>query len=131
DRGAPGDEMIQAYLRRETAKIGARFAEDISSREAWEAKRPRYLEAYFFMLGLSPRPEKTPLHATVTRTLRRGDVVVEMLHYQSRPGLYVTGNLYRPASVKEGERLPAVFYVCGHSNRGRDGNKVAYQSLGL
>jgi dienelactone hydrolase len=53
------------------------------------------------------------------------------MHYQSQPGLYVTGNLYRPAEVKRGERLPAVFYVCGHSQRGRDGNKVAYQSHGL
>jgi dienelactone hydrolase len=131
DRGAPGDEMIQAYLRRETEKIAARFAEDLASRAAWEAKRAQYLEEYLYMLGLSPRPEKTPLHATVTRTLERGDYAVEMLHYQSRPGLYVTGNLYRPATVKAGERLPAVFYVCGHSSRGRDGNKVAYQSHGI
>ena len=44
---------------------------------------------------------------------------VDMLHYQSRPGLYVTANLYRPAAPKPGERLPAVLYVCGHSRRGR------------
>jgi dienelactone hydrolase len=54
-----------------------------------------------------------------------------MLHYQSRPKLYVTANLYRPAAVKEGAKLPAVLYVCGHSNRGRNGNKVAYQSHGI
>src|SRR5262249_51905960 len=70
-------------------------------------------------------PAKTPLKATVTGTLTRGDVTIEKLHYQSRPGLYVTGNLYRPTKV-EG-RLPAVLYVCGHSGRGRDGNKTAFQ----
>ena len=43
----------------------------------------------------------------------------------------MTGNLYRPASVRPGERLPAVFYVCGHSNQGRPGNKTAYQSHGI
>jgi cephalosporin-C deacetylase-like acetyl esterase len=131
DRESPGDEMIQAYLAAQAKRIDARFADDLKSREAWEVKRPQYVEEYFYMLGLSPRPEKTPLHATVTRTLRRGDYVVDMLHYQSRPGLYVTGNLYRPATVKDGEKLPAVLYVCGHSNRGRDGNKVAYQSHGI
>ena len=131
DRNSPGDAMIQAYLKQETAKVEARFAEDLASRNAWEAKRPQYVKEYYYMLGLSPMPEKTPLHATVTRTLKRDDYVVEMVHYQSRPGLYVTGNLYRPATVKEGERLPAIFYVCGHSGRGRDGNKVAYQSHGI
>ena len=32
--------------------------------------------------------------------------VVEMLHYQSRPRLYVTGNLYRPAVVKVKHNSP-------------------------
>ena len=131
DRDSPGDEMIQAYLAKQAEATDARFADDLKSREAWEANRPRYVEEYYHMLGLSPGPEKTPLHATVTRTLRRDDYAVEMLHYQSRPGLYVTANLYRPAAVKEGEKLPAVLYVCGHSHRGRDGNKVAYQSHGI
>src|SRR3954470_21685457 len=71
DRGAPGDEMIQAYLRGEAERISARFADDLKSRESWEAKRPQYVEEYFDMLGLSPRPDRTPLHATVTRTLDR------------------------------------------------------------
>ena len=131
DRGEPGDEMIQAYLAREADKISARFAEDVSSKNEWEAKRPTYVEQYFYMLGLSPRPERTPLAATVTGSLKGDGYVVDMLHYQSRPGLYVTGNLYRPTVVKEGERLPAVLYVCGHSGRGRNGNKVAFQSHGI
>lgn len=131
DRGQPGDEMIQAYLARETAKLSARFDEDVKSLKDWEAKRPQYLEEYFYMLGLSPRPEKTPLEAKVTGTFEGDGYVVEMIHYQSRPKLYVTGNLYRPAKVKEGEKLPAIFYVCGHSGRGRNGNKVAYQSHGI
>lgn len=131
DRGAPGDEMIQKYLQNETAKISARFADDISSLQNWEAKRPQDVEEYYYMLGLSPRPEKAPLHPTITGTLQGDGYVVDLIHYQSRPHLYVTGNLYRPTVVKAGEKLPAVFYVCGHSGRGRNGNKVAYQSHGI
>jgi hypothetical protein len=131
DRGQPGDAMIQDYLARETMKLSDRFAEDVKSLEAWQAKRPEYLEEYYYMLGLSPRPEKTPLEASITGTLEGEGYVVDMLHYQSRPGLYVTGNLYRPAKANEGEKLPAVFYVCGHSGRGRNGNKVAFQSHGI
>jgi dienelactone hydrolase len=131
DRGSPGDEMIQAYLKRATEGISARYSDDVQSLANWEAKRPKYVEQYAYMLGLSPRPEKTPLQATVTGTYKGDGYVVEMLHYQSRPKLYVTGNVYRPAVVKDGERLPAIFYVCGHSHRGRDGNKVAYESHGI
>src|SRR5688572_9661612 len=35
-----GDKMIRAYLARETAKIESRLADDLTSREAWEEKRP-------------------------------------------------------------------------------------------
>jgi dienelactone hydrolase len=131
DRGAPGDEMIQAYLKQEEARISAKWADDVKSLEQWQAKRPQYVEEYYYMLGLSPRPEKTPLKATVTGKVEGDGYVVENLHYQSIPKLYVTGNLYRPAKIKEGEKLPAVFYVCGHSGRGRNGNKVAFQSHGI
>jgi dienelactone hydrolase len=131
DRGQPGDAMIQAYLAAETEKLAARFAEDITSREAWEKRRPEYALQYYYMLGLSPRPEKTDLAATVTSTLKGDGYEVDMLHYHSRPKLYVTANLYRPAKVAAGERIPAVLYVCGHSGRGRNGNKVAFQSHGI
>ena len=125
----PGDDSIDAYLAQETAKLGERALDGAKTREEWEARRPRLRQEYFDMLGLWPLPEKTPLNAKITGTLERGDVVIEKLHFQSRPGLYVTGDLYRPKKV-EG-KLPAILYVCGHSNMGRDGNKTAYQDHGL
>jgi len=131
DRGEPGDKMIQEYLARETEKLESPWLVNVKSQADWEKLRPGYVEEYFYMLGLSPRPPKTPLEATVTGTVPGEGFVVEKLHYQSRPHLYVTGNLYRPAKVKPGERLPAIFYVCGHSGQGRDGNKTAYQSHGI
>src|SRR6266480_320575 len=131
DRGAPGDEMIQAYLRTESDKLEANFLGPVATVEEWNKLRPKYKEEYLYMLGLWPVPEKTPLEAKVTGKLEGNGFIVELLHYQSRPHLYVTANLYRPAKMKAGERLPAVLYVCGHSGRGRDGNKVAYQSHGM
>jgi dienelactone hydrolase len=131
DQGEPGDRMIQEYLRRVTDGMHVSFASDLESISRWQARRAQYRDDYFYMLGLSPLPERTPLKATVAGTLVGDGYIVEMLHYQSRPGLYVTGNLYRPAEVKAGERLPAVFYVCGHSGRGRDGNKTAFQGHGI
>jgi len=131
DRGQPGDEMIQAYLARQTEAIHGRFLENAESVEDWKRLRPKYREEYFYMLGLAPIPEKTPLKATITGTLQGDGYTVDMLHYQSQPKLYVSANLYRPKNVTKGQRLPAVLYVCGHSFRGRDGNKTAYQSHGI
>ena len=78
-------------------------------RNTLTARRRMWLD----MLGLWPLPNRTPLKATVTGMLDRGDYVVENIHFQSVPGAYVPGNLYRPSIIKG--RLPAVLYLCGHT----------------
>lgn len=128
---SPGDAMIRDYLARDAAALQDTRTAPLKSPEDWKTLRPRLLEDYFDMLGLSPRPERTPLNATVTGTVQGDGFTVENLHYQSVPGLYVTANLYRPSQSKPGERFPGVLYVCGHSMMGRDGNKTAYQSNGI
>ncbi len=131
DRDNPGDAMIQDYLARCTGQIHEQFSRDIESPDTWQKLRPQYRDEYFYMLGLSPMPEQSPLKAAITGSISGEGFVVDLLHYQSRPNLYVTANLYRPAQTAQGQRLPAVLYVCGHSNRGRNGNKTAYQSHGI
>ena len=128
-RPTRGDIAIEKFLADETANVGKNFFAGARTRGEWEKARPQLQCQYLDMLGLWPLPEKTPLKATVTGTLTRGGVVIEKLHFQSRPGLYVTGNLYRPGTPKE--KLPAILYVCGHSGKGRDGNKTAFQDHGL
>lgn len=131
DSGEPGDPMIQDFLQRQASDIHNSFMEGIQSENDWNSRKPEFKDEYFYMLGLWPLPERTPLNATITGRLQGGGYMVENLHYQSRPGLYVTGNLYRPAVAREGERLPAILYVCGHSPRGRNGNKTAFQAHGI
>src|SRR5207245_8638182 len=75
------------------------------------------------------------LKPAITGTFEDEGVIVDNLHLQSKPALFVTANVYRPkphgtASVGF-KRLPTVLYVCGHSNKGRDGNKSAYQDHGM
>lgn len=131
DRASPGDPMIQAWLARRAEELHAHFLDDLTSLEDWQSKRARYREEYLTMLGLWPLPERTPLRTTVTGTVEGDGFVVEKLWYQSRPGLYVTANLYRPADTAKDAKLPAVLYVCGHSGMGRNGNKTAFQSHGI
>jgi len=125
----PGDEILRRYIFQEAKRLDAAYLEGIKTPEDWRNRRDRYRREFLDMIGLQPVPERTPLKATVTGTVERDDFVVEKLHFQSRPHLYVTANLYRP--VEAAGKLPAVLYVCGHAYRKRNGNKTAYQHHGI
>ncbi|MBA2117752.1 hypothetical protein HOV93_49540 [Planctomycetes bacterium FF15] len=132
EEASPGDQQVHQYFQAETASITNAPLDGIDSLEAWEAKRGEYQQKLREMLGLDPWPEKTDLKVTTTGTIERDGIVVENIHFQSMPGLYVTGNLYRPAKVDG--KLPAVLYVCGHGRVKKDGisygNKTHYQHHG-
>src|SRR6185295_887294 len=127
-----GEAAMRTFLRAEAVRLDSKFLDGITNRQSWDATRPALHRQYLEMLGLWPIPERTPLNAQITGTLERSEGFrVEKLHFQSRPHLYVTGNLYIPKDAKPGANLPAVLYVCGHSGRGRDGNKSAFQQHGM
>jgi len=127
-----GDLLVQAYFAQQTSELTDRTFSEINSLSEWTDRRQEYREQLFEMLGLDPLPERTPLEATITGSVEKDGVVAERIHFQSRPGLYVTANLYRP--VRQESPLPAVLYVCGHGRVKRDGvslgNKTHYQHHG-
>ena len=111
---ARGDwTTIYGAAREEARQVSSSSLAVPLSPAEWNATVAGRREMWREMLGLSPLPPRTPLAATVTGTLDRGDYVVEKVHFQCIPGAYVIGNIYRPAKI-EG-RLPAVLYLCGHS----------------
>src|SRR4026208_187039 len=124
-----GDVMMEKYLAQETAKFSERFLDGSRTLDEWKAKRPRLRQEFLEMIGLSPMPEKTPLHATITGKIEKDDFVVEKLHFQSRPGLYVTASLWRRR--RGAGKLPAVVLFVGHYNRGRNGHKTFMQDQGM
>jgi dienelactone hydrolase len=117
-RAARGDwTTIYGSAREEARQVSSSSLAVPLPPAQWKATQSRRREMWREMLGLSPLPPRTPLAATVTGVLERGDYVVEKIHFQSMPGAYVIGNLYRPAKSAhpQGTRLPAVLYLCGHS----------------
>lgn len=128
-----GDRMLAAYFADETARLAERCLADVESIEDWEANKAEYRRQLLEMLSLDPLPERSDLKAAITGRIERDDIIVEKLHFQSRPGLYVTGNLYLPRQ-REG-RIPAILYVCGHGGVKKDGvsygNKASYQHHGV
>lgn len=73
-----------------------------------------------------PFPEKTPLNARVTGTLKRDTYDIEKVIFESRPGFFVTANLYVPHAART-KKCPGVVGTCGHSHNGKA--EPAYQSF--
>jgi len=127
-----GDTMFAAYFAAETAKLEGRVLDGIKTKEDWLAQKDELRRQLHEMLGLDPLPERTPLNPVVTGTLDHAEFTVEKLHFQSSPGLYVTGNLYVPKGLTK--PAPAILYVCGHGNTVKNGvsygSKSVYQHHG-
>lgn len=86
------------------------------TREAWTA-RSRYIREHVLAsAGLLPLPERTPLRPVVFDEVRHPDYTVAKVYFESLPGFFVTGNLYRP--VGDGP-FPAVLSPHGHWTNGR------------
>ncbi|MBX3442476.1 MAG: acetylxylan esterase [Planctomyces sp.] len=130
---SPGDAALRIYFENETAALEAASLSEIETADDWNRLVPEYRRQLREMLGLDPLPERTPLEAVVARTFAHEGFTVENLHFQSSPGLYVTGNLYVPAGLTG--PAPAILYVCGHApvkaNGVSYGNKTAYQHHGI
>src|SRR5438128_12204216 len=67
-----------------------------ASRADWETRAAAMRKEILFHAGLWPMPPRTPLNPQVFGRLERNGVAVEKVYFESLPGFYVTGNLYRP-----------------------------------
>ncbi len=124
------DKTIRAWMTERAKDLEKDFLPTVKTSADFEKMRPGLHQQYMDMLGLWPIPEKTPLQATITGTVdSEPGVRIEKLHYQSRPGLYVTANLYLPSPAKG--PYPAIIYSIGHYRGGRDGHKTQVSDQGL
>ena len=117
-------ERMDRYLEAEAAKLKAEAWQRIDTKEKLEAQREKLHQEFLFMIGLDPLPARPPMQVTLVRTLELEEYTIEVLHYQSLPGFYVTANLYKPRA-KSGP-LPAVIWGPGHG-RGTYGTKTSRQ----
>ena len=89
--------------------------------EAW-GPRAQYLRDHVLAsAGLMPMPERTPLRPVVFDEIAHADYTVAKVYFESLPGFFVTGNLYRP--VGNGP-FPAILSPHGHWAYGRFENSA-------
>jgi dienelactone hydrolase len=93
------------------------FTPAFASKAEWMTRADALRRQVRVALGLWPWPDRTPLNATVHGRTARDGYTVEMVAFESVPGHWVTGNLYRPTG--RSGRLPAVLAPHGHWPGGR------------
>ena len=104
---------------------------EFSSLQAWEQRKASLRNQILISAGLSPMPEKSPLHAQVFGKIEEKDYTIEKVLLETMPGFYLGGNLYRPRNG--GSKHPGILNPQGHWQYGRLENQPLYSgpSLGI
>jgi len=82
------------------------------SKSEWEKRAERVRRQILVSQGLWPMPTKTPLNPVIHGKIDRGEYTIENVYFESAPGFFVTGNLYRPKNPSG--KVPAVLFAHGH-----------------
>jgi dienelactone hydrolase len=83
----------------------------------WEQRAAWLREHILVVQGLWPLPERCPLNAHILGRIEYDDYTLEKVYFESWPGFYCTGNLFRPRT--HAGRVPAILNPHGHWERGR------------
>ena len=87
------------------------------TRDSWEARAEHLRRRILVSAGLWPMPEKRALNPRITGRIEHEDYTIENVYFESAPGFFVTGNLYRP---RDGQGpFPAIVCPHGHFRHGR------------
>jgi hypothetical protein len=87
-----------------------------TSLEAWKPRAAYLKEHILASAGLLPMPEKTALNPVVSGAVPHPDYSVSKVYFESLPGFFVTGNLYKPTGAGP---FPAILSPHGHWPYGR------------
>ena len=83
----------------------------------WKGRSEKLRRRVLLAAGLWPPPKPKPVHATLWGPVEREGYTVWRVYFQSSPGLWVTGSLYKPAEIKG--KIPAILCPHGHWQQGR------------
>jgi hypothetical protein len=87
-----------------------------ATREEWERRADQIRRHLLACLGLWPLPEKPPLKPRLSGHIERDGYSVEKVFFESLPGFFVCGNLYRPLGKGP---FPGILSPHGHWGQGR------------
>ncbi len=88
------------------------------TKQAWELRAAKLRQDVLVATGLWPEPERTPLNAVIHGRIERDGFTIERVYFESLPGHFVTGLLFRPSGQTYGDvKRPGI--LCPHGHGGR------------
>lgn len=88
------------------------------SKTAWDERASWLRRNLEIATGVWPPMERTPLNAVIHGRVERDGFTLEKVYFESLPGHYVTGTLFRPSGpVTEERSRPGI--LCPHGHGGR------------
>lgn len=87
--------------------------------EAWEDRAADLALQVRVSQGLLPYVELDPVQPQIYGKVDKDGYTIEKVIFESLPGFYVTGNLYRPADLEAGQTVPGILCPHGHWNDAR------------
>lgn len=130
-RGRIGTVEPEPDVRRDAVRTnqeGVDF-EAPESLDAWRARAAELRAQLMVTLGQWPELPRGAVTETVSGTIERDGYVIEKVTLETLPGVYLSGDLYRPTEVKG--RLPMVLSPHGHWAEGRLNADVQQRCIGL
>jgi hypothetical protein len=103
-----GDFYTEEQGKDELKKLESMYT---NSKE-WESRKKLLRKNILKGLNLSPAPKKTPLNAVISSKRIYDGYSVENIYFESIPGFYVFGNLYRP--LDDSKKHPGILCPHGH-----------------
>ena len=95
------------------------FGKTFSNLEEWQARAKRNREGILKGAGLVPLPKRNPLNPHSHSRKEMDGYSVENVRFESLPGFFVTGNLYRPLRKGGLSKFAGILCPHGHSREGR------------
>ena len=87
------------------------------SPEEWTLQSARIRHDLKVAVGLFPEPVRNPLNSVIHGRIDGGDFTAEKVYFETRPGYFLTGTLYRPKRITG--KIPGVLCPHGHWNEAR------------
>ncbi len=105
------------------------LSKTLNSKADWEKRTTIVREGILQGLELVPMPEKTPLYPIMHSKRTYDGYTVENVAFESMPGFFVTGNLYRPLTAQKS--YAGIVSPHGHWENGRLREDTQYRCAAL